>query len=55
MGSLTVQCNYDNEVVVASIKAGRIKETYKVHLLRGLFSVRTSFAAQLLHHIFQVN
>ena len=38
-GGLTVLCNCDNEAVVASIKAGRAKETHMAHLLRCLFFI----------------
>ena len=46
-GGLTVQCNCDNEAVVASIKAGRAKETYMAHMLRCLFFIEAKFCCTI--------
>ena len=47
VGRPTVLCNCDNEAVVASIRAGKAKETYMAHLLRCLFFIEAKFCCSI--------
>ena len=54
-GGLTVQCNCDNEAMVASIMQGGPRRPTRIICSDASFSLRPSFAAQLPHHIFQAS